>query len=114
MGMSQRPPSPGGVVDLTGDDLRHGWYVHKTLWAVSERYSGPVLIRGRRIDAPGRLRFLINGHSEVDSLEFPAERRDDWEWGISDTLLRSAGCYAFQLDGRSFSDMVVFKAVGPA
>ena len=85
MGMAASPPSPAGVVDL-GDDLRrNGWYFHKTLWAVSKGYSGPVLIRGRQVDGSGRLRFSIPGtgagslaggrQQTLAELSFEAERR---------------------------------------
>ena len=57
LGMSAAPPSRGGVAGLRSDFRVLGWYLHKTLWAISPRYQGPVLIRGRRIDRSGRVRF---------------------------------------------------------
>ena len=33
------------------------WAGQKVLWFVHPRYSGPVLVRGRRLDGPGLVRF---------------------------------------------------------
>jgi hypothetical protein len=111
MGMAAPPPSPAGVADLSDDLRRNGWYLHKTLWAVSRRYSGPILIRGRQVDGSRPVRFAINGATALGELSFSAERRPHWRFGVSDTLLRSPGCYAFQLDGSTFSYVIVFEAV---
>jgi hypothetical protein len=115
LGMSAPPPRPGGVASL-GDDIRHaGWYWHKTLWAIDKRYGGPVLIRGARIDRPGPLRFGVGDpeagdYGIVSALDMPAEQRVRWRYGVSSTLVRGPGCYAFQVDGTNFSDVIVFAA----
>jgi hypothetical protein len=111
MGMAAPPPSPAGVADLSDDERRNGWYLHKTLWAVSRVYSGPVLIRARQVDGSRPVRFAIDGGTALAELTFSAERRPHWRFGVSDTLLRSPGCYAFQVDGSTFSDVIVFEAV---
>ena len=115
LGMSEPPPRPAGVASL-GDDIRRGgWYWHKTLWAVDKRYRGALLIRGARIDRPGPLRFGIGDpeagdYGIVSQLDMPVEQQARWRYGVSSTLLRSPGCYAFQVDGTSFSDVIVFAA----
>jgi hypothetical protein len=109
LGMSEPPPSPAGVASLRDDIRREGWYWHKTLWAVDKRYRGSVLIRGARIDRPGPMRFGTD-HQVLDELEMPAEQHVRWRYGISSTLLRRSGCYAFQVDGTNFSDVIVFAA----
>jgi hypothetical protein len=115
LGMSAPPPRPAGVASL-GDDIRHaGWYWHKTLWAIDKRYRGPLLIRGARIDSPGLLRFGLGdpeaGDYEIASqLDMPAEQQVRWRYGVSSTLVRGPGCYAFQADGTNFSDVIVFAA----
>jgi hypothetical protein len=111
MGMVAPPPNPAGVVDLSDDLRRKGWYLHKTLWAVARDYSGPVLIRGRQVDGSRPLRFAANGGTALTELSFGADRRPHWRFGVSDTLLRSPGCYAFQVDGSPFSYVIVFEAV---
>ncbi len=109
LGMSEPPPRPGGVATLSDDIRRGGWYWHKTLWGIDEGYVGPVLIRGARIDRPGLLRFGIDWKVRR-ALEMPAEQEPQWRYGPSTTLLRGPGCYAFQVDGTNFSEVIVFAA----
>ena len=109
LGMAEPPPLAGGVVTLEDDIRREGWYWHKTLWAVSNRYRGPVLIRGARIDRRGRMRFGIDDHI-LHELSLAPEQETRWRYGVSTTLVRGPGCFAFQLDGRSFTDILVFEA----
>src|SRR5436305_4263205 len=45
-------PAPANS-DFAGSE----WNGQKVLWFVTPSYRGPVLIRGRRLDAPGVLRF---------------------------------------------------------
>jgi hypothetical protein len=110
------PPSPEGVVPLYPNERRGNVYWHKTLWAVDPAYNGPVLIRGRGIDPPQALRFVRpsgapGGHrSEVGELEMPAQESDSWRYGPSVTILPGPGCYAFQVDGTTFSKVIVFEA----
>ena len=86
-----------------------GWDGTKLLWSVP-RYTGPYIVRGRQIDGPGALRF---------------DQGPDWSWKLhgelrlvgpyalmnpAATFLRSPGCYAYQVDGRGFSYVIVFSA----
>lgn len=96
-------------MELTADERRGGAYWQKTLWAVDPQYDGPVLIRGRGTSPPHELRFAYDNR-ELRELEFPAEETDEWRYGPSSTLLPSPGCYAFQVDGADFSDVIVFEA----
>jgi hypothetical protein len=89
-----------------------GSYWHKTLWAVVPRYRGPVLVRGRRIDRRGTVRFASDDGVYTwlrlpDHRFLPPQRR----YFPTNTLLRGPGCYALQIDGLSFSEVVVFRAV---
>lgn len=103
------PPSPGGIVPLRNEDLRGGIYWVKTLWAIDPRYDGPALIRAWRIDEPERVLFGIDDEARPE-LEFVAQESDSWRYGPSSTLLPTPGCYAFQVDGTSFSEVIVFQA----
>jgi hypothetical protein len=99
-----------------------GWYFRKTIWTVDARYDGPLLLRGRRIDGKGTLRFqaygppsLIRAHQE---LRWPAgwpnqNRTAGWRQLPGATVLRGPGCYAFQADGVTFTRVIVFQAVLP-
>jgi hypothetical protein len=106
------PPHPRGLVTLAGDYRLAGWYWHKTLWVVAARYGGPVLVRGRRIDRRGRVRFA-GGDGVFSWLRFPGARflARERRYAPASTLLRGPGCYALQIDGLSFSRVVVFRAV---
>jgi hypothetical protein len=105
---------PAGVIDISqlAPDSR-GWLGQKTPWAVSSRYRGPVLIRGVRIDQPGDVRFATGYGQHLRELRWPSGvdvgRGGAFRSFASSTLFRSAGCYAFQADGASFSTVVVMR-----
>ncbi|HET7037526.1 MAG TPA: hypothetical protein VFI42_17710 [Thermomicrobiaceae bacterium] len=90
-----------------------GWYYIKVLWVASPDYQGPVLIRGHQIGGPNEMRFE-SGDDPPNELTFgaggggstPSHFRN-WP---SYTRLRAPGCYAYQVDGTDFSDVIVFKA----
>jgi hypothetical protein len=100
--------SAGGA-DLSGEIVRGAWHYHKTLWALAPRYGGPLLIRGLRLDAPGGVRFHIGGPALVELRVPPAATGRRWRYLPSDTLFRTGGCYGFQIDGRGFSEKIVFR-----
>jgi hypothetical protein len=98
------------------------WSGAKVLWFVSPRYRRPVLIRGRRLDRPDVLRFdrgkvppselrIPSGSSVVGN---PGVRDVGQRYRPSYTRLRESGCYAYQVDGTSFSYTVVFRAARSA
>ena len=85
------------------------WLVQKVLWVVAPRSSGRMLVRGRRLDGAGLVRFG-RGVVPATELRIPAPVAEQ----PSFTRVRAAGCYGYQIDGASFSRVVVFRAVGPA
>lgn len=85
------------------------WGGQKILWFVHPRYHGPVLVRGRRIDGSGVVRFN-RGDVPAAELRIPAGTSEQ----PSFTRVRWPGCYAYQVDGSNFSRVVVFKATGSA
>jgi hypothetical protein len=110
LGFSAAPPAPAGVVHLDPRTRERGFYRHKTLWAISARYRGPVLVRGRRIDGPGVLHFWpVRPYRR--ELRFPADPAGRWRYAPTTTLLAGPGCFAFQIDGLGFSRVIVFRAV---
>lgn len=97
-----------------GESADGVWHAVKVLWAASPAYQGPILVRGGRIDAEGAVRFSLNG---------PVGGEEELERGAgqtppvgrtwpSYTLVQGPGCYAFQIDGTSFSYSVVFEVGG--
>ncbi len=103
------PPSPKALVPLYADERKGTAYWHKTLWAVDPSYDGPVLIRGVGIDPPRAIRFAFD-ERHLRELEFPAQDSDSWRYGPSFTVIPGSGCYAFQVDGITFSKVIVFEA----
>jgi hypothetical protein len=94
------------------------WSGAKVLWFVSPHYRGPVLIRGRRLGRPEVVRF-DKGKVPSSELRIPAGSSIVGNPGVPDvgqryrpsyTRLRAPGCYAYQVDGASFSYAVVFRA----
>jgi hypothetical protein len=102
--------SPGGLAFL-GDDLRIGGLIaHKALWGVSPTYRGALLVRGRRLDGQGAVRFGPRRRMRSWWRGLWPEQRSRWRYGVADTFLPRAGCYAFQVDGSSFSERIFFVA----
>lgn len=97
---------------------RRGWQLSKTpLWS-DTGYEGPLLLRGGRIDKTGPMRFdmpeFVGDHMPTRLYFSAAERRyeppaDEWLTHFN-VAVRSAGCYAYQVDGDGFSYHVVFEA----
>jgi len=93
------------------------WNGANVTWAAAPSYTGPVLIRGGEVGGSGSVGFG-EGHVPEDELQLitsstqsggePAGAR---EWP-SFTRIRSAGCYAYQVDGTNFSEVIVFQATG--
>lgn len=104
-------------------DSASGYGGFKAIWEIQPAYTGPVLIRGARIDGPGALEFnggLGQPATTPSGMEpRQSELRIDgqsvsppsWPTWVAFTRLTTAGCYAYQVDGTSFEEMIVFQAV---
>ena len=104
--------------DSSGPFAGSSWSGAKVLWFVAPRYRGPVLIRGGRLDRTGRLRF-DKGTVPAKEMRIPRNASGGWPPGQKDvgqryrpsyTRLRAPGCYAYQVDGTTFSRVIVFQA----
>ncbi len=94
---------------------------NKTVWILVDGARGPVLFRGGRVDATGSLTFSGSpaDHSEMGvtlssssgvSATFYERVIDP---GPADALYvypATTGCYALQVDGPSFEDVIVITA----
>ncbi|MEA2369608.1 MAG: hypothetical protein QOH12_2 [Solirubrobacteraceae bacterium] len=105
------PPPPTGQSGFAGSE----WGGQKVLWVAAPGYRGPVLIRGRQLNGPHAVGF---GGDRIPSAEMqllatgavsPGEPNGWREWP-SYTRLRAGGCYGYQVDGASFSTVIVFRA----
>lgn len=99
-------------------DFGRGSKQDKVLWLSRPTYRAPALIRGRQLGGPALLRFGPTDSTPTE-LRFPldtgvssADTASGWRDLPSYMLLPAPGCYAFQVDGMGFSDVIVFK-VGP-
>jgi hypothetical protein len=101
-----------------------GWSGQQVRWVVHPLYQGPVLVRGSRIDGAGALEFNGGLDQPVDPAQMVAvpplthlrlvgdsSYGAPWITWVTYIRVREAGCYAVQLDGLSFSETIVFRAV---
>jgi hypothetical protein len=74
--------------------------------AAGPEVSGPVLVRGRRLDGPGMLTFApARGAPHRGELLLDVGSRAR-RWDVS-VQAGAAGCYAVQLDGARFTEVAV-------
>ena len=120
-GIGTGPVYPGlgatsGLLNTT-KDTQYGsqWQGQKVFWYVVPSHRGRVLIRGRRIDGPGWLGF--NG-TRAPREELRIEPYDTVSWsgqprysrGIPSAVRAlSSGCYGVQVDGKTFSKVIVLQ-----
>jgi hypothetical protein len=103
---------------------------NKIVWASDPSYSGPIRIRGARIDGAGQLLLdtydnrwrgapvkTVDGTGlvpELDLLEshssFP-NVPTGWRMWPSGTYVSLPGCYAWQVDGVGFTELIIFHSL---
>ncbi len=111
--------SPAGVISIDQSPPdSSGWRSQKTPWLIARAYNGPILIRGARIDKPGAVRFAEGYGQHLKAEQFSAgadaelpKNRDRWRLLPFASLFRAKGCYAFQVDGTTFSHVVTMHVV---
>jgi len=89
-----------------------GWRGTKTPWYLRS-YDGPLLVRGARLDGSGAIRFAKVDGQHLRQLRFAAVENNGvegkWRFLASAPLFRAKGCYGFQIDGTTFSRVVVMR-----
>ncbi len=99
-----------GQAQLGNPDVP-GWFALETLWFAMPSYDGPFVVRGERLGAPGPIN--VDGSATNPSpLVVPPGPTENTQGGVRvapvSTWVKSPGCYAWQVDGLSFSyDIVV-------
>jgi hypothetical protein len=93
------------------------WLAAHVTWRSAVGYHGPILIRGRRLGGAGAVGFG-EGHRPYDELQLLDSGRGaattdggSRAW-LSLTRVRRPGCYVYQVDGTSFSRVIVFRVAG--
>ena len=98
---------------LQGVPHENSDYRAKTPWVSKPDYSGPILIRGRRLDGKGALRFEGTAPRAQENFELNAPSRTDsthWSFWPSYIYVPGPGCYGVQVDTLRGTDVVIFSA----
>ena len=103
-----------GVAVLDPGGSVNGWADFKTLWFSEPSYQGPWAIRGEQLN--GSSPVIFGEQPTVSKLVVPPgptvnETTDGYREAPGGTYLRGPGCYGWQVDGLSFSYVIVFKAI---
>ncbi len=76
-------------------------------------YRGPVLIRGRKLTGRDGLGFGA-GKIPLAEMDLPpgggVPKSGGWRFWGGYARLRSPGCYGLQVDGTTFSEVIIFRA----
>lgn len=112
--------------DIVRSDPDHP---QKVVWLADPSYSGPIRIRGGKLDGGGQL--LLGGpdnlwrgtpvntvegtnlYPELDFLETHTISKPPPPWRVwpSMTYIATPGCYAWQVDGLGFSEVITIQAL---
>jgi hypothetical protein len=109
------PPAHGPEINVRESQRDALGYVgQKTPWLVPTTYHGTLLIRGRRLDRPSPVRFAIGYGDHFEQLVWSTTKQTKnrsygWFNIPSATLVKSIGCYGFQIDGSSFSEHIIVR-----
>lgn len=105
------------VVRLRPSDRNvQGWYGLKTILAVKPSYRGPLLVRAAQFEGTGGIGFGPSGETAPTLTELQLDEPTngvDWRSWPTVTLVRSPGCFAYQIDGTSFTEVIVFETSAP-
>jgi hypothetical protein len=91
-----------------------GWAVDKVPLVMKQTFRQPLVVRGRRLDGRGDLGFSGGrGKRPFAALQFSAGGAslsvgNFHGWGVI-FWVATPGCYAMQIDGTTFSSVVVFS-----
>ncbi|HET9719266.1 MAG TPA: hypothetical protein VFP55_04235 [Solirubrobacteraceae bacterium] len=106
-----------GRVDLGTTEAR-GWFALETIWFAVPSYNGPFVVRGGRLGRRGPIEVRPGGTGLIPGsgpLVVPAGPTINNQGGYrtvpGSTWVKSPGCYAWQVDGKSFSEVIVVNAL---
>jgi hypothetical protein len=118
------PPALFNTASTTGGQTALGGV--KVRWQIAPSYQGAVLIRGAQLDGSNQIGFnggLDQTHGNALGTEpILSQLRlmgggataPSWPTWVTLTRLAHPGCYAYQVDGASFSYTITFQAVSEA
>jgi hypothetical protein len=101
-----------GRVDLYPEV--HGWSGLQTLWFAMPGYDGPFVVRAKSLSGTRPIEVQSGGAPGSGPLVVPAgptlNTRDGYRTVPGATYVTSPGCYAWQVDGGNFSEIIVIDA----
>jgi hypothetical protein len=108
---------PDNRVRFRTDDSGGAWRRMKVGWLVEPGSAGPVVVRGRRVDASGKLRFG-EGPDPATSLDLPAESNSflpgvsdlGWRFFPSIVRVKVPGCYRVTVRSEGAVQTLHFRA----
>jgi hypothetical protein len=102
-----------GIADLINHTSTPPWLALKTLWFSLPAYQGPFIIRATRLGRPGPV--ALGESAGMMPLVIPPGPTLNNFFGYRTVpgglWVRSPGCYAWQVDGLGFSEIIVVRAV---
>ena len=102
-----------GTTDLITNTVFPPWLGFTTLWFSVPSYQGPWLVRAQPLGDSGPI-VLANGPGTT-SMFVPAgptlNGADGYREAPGGTYIKSPGCYAWQVDGLTFSEIIIIRAV---
>jgi hypothetical protein len=113
--IAEEPPRDArrGIGDLVSPTNTPPWLGFKTLWFSTPKYQGPFVIRAKRLGQPGPI-TMGEGPTAAFIVVPPGptlNSSNGWREVPGGTWVKSPGCYAWQIDGLSFSEVIVVHAV---
>jgi hypothetical protein len=112
------PVNPVGVGTdaVVSTAAQGGTWTENVTWISAPSYTGPALVRGRRLDGSGVIDFGTGVVASDNQLSLPtneampASGAPGWRQWRSVVAVHGPGCYGFQVDGVTFSTLVLFEA----
>jgi hypothetical protein len=102
-----------GVANLINPTSTPPWLGLKTLWFSAPSYQGPFVIRAIRLGHPGPV--ALGEGPMVAPLVVPpgptVNGTGGWREAPGGLWVKKPGCYAWQVDGLTFSETIVVHAV---
>jgi hypothetical protein len=88
-----------------------GWLALKTHFFSSPSYQGPFLVRAKRLDHPGLVTLGATPTEAAPLLVRAGAYAGTAGWREVPyfTFVRAPGCYGWQVDGRTFSEIIVVR-----
>jgi hypothetical protein len=107
-------PIRRGIADLINPTSAPPWLGLKTQWFSLPAYQGPFVIRATRLGRPGPVALgvgPVTGPLVVPPGPTLNSFPDGYRMVPSGLWVKTPGCYAWQVDGLSFSEIIVARAV---